>query len=214
MPLDWGISPGDVLHNLNDSSNLVVIFGSFSGGWDFSGILNEGYGADFYGIRDPKVSWFQDPGPTFSGLSHIDDYLAELVGRYSGKKIFCGVSMGGSAALYFGSRHPDVSIIAASPQLFQYQFLWSPGLRSHYDMIEKMPDKLRRRKATDIELIVCGDGDDQEWNWRDKHASDLAEEMFGLPITRLPGAAHASWLHFSMRHRIESLIGGKIIGTP
>ncbi|NSZ63477.1 hypothetical protein G6L16_009005 [Agrobacterium tumefaciens] len=211
MPLDWGISTGDVLCNVNGGSDVVVIFGSANGGWDYSGLMQNAFGCDLYGIRDEKRSWFQDPGKSFSGLDHIDDYLCELLSKYSGKKIFCGVSMGGTAALYFGSRHTDVSVVAASPQFFQYQFLWDFGARPHFEIIEKLPARIRRRKATDIEVIVCGDGDDLQWNWRDCHAANLAEDLFGLPITRLPGTKHACWELFSMRERIEGLLGYRII---
>ncbi len=202
-----------MLCNINNSPDVIIIFGSAHGGWDYTGILNSAIGADIYGIRDQKISWYQESGQTFSGLLHIDEFLDWLLSRYSGKKVFCGVSMGGSASLYFGCKYSGVSVIAASLQLFQYQFLWNQGSRTHHEMIEKLPDRLRRRKSEDIEIIVCGDGPDPEWNWRDKHAADLAEELFGLPINRIPGSRHACWQLFSMREKIEARLGRRLFAS-
>ncbi len=207
MPVDWSISKGDILANINGSTDLVVIFGSAMGGWDYSGLIKNATKCDVIGIRDQKMSWFEDAGESFRSLDDIDDYLSGMISTYQGRKILCGISMGGTAALYFGSAHKDADIIVGSPQIFQYQFLWDQTLRPHYKIIERLPAKLRARATEKIEVIVCGDGDDPNWNWRDNHAAALAHDVFGLPVTRLPGAKHACWELFSMRSLIEARLG-------
>lgn len=163
-----------------------------------------------YAFRDKTCTWHEAAGNNFSSLEDLQNYILKIANEYTGKKVFCGVSMGGSAAIYFGCSVEGAHIIAASPQMFQFQFLWNTTSRRRYEMIERIPYAIRAGIHKSINLFVCENGKDQQWDWKDDLAAEVSERSFKINVKKITCSGHASWLYFSMKDEIERIVDKSI----
>lgn len=209
MPIRPELCQEDLCINDNGSENLLIIFGSAHGTFDFTGITEGAKACDVYSIRGAPNSWFEN-GNSIGDLDAMEGFIAKACADHPGRKILFGISMGGTAAMYFGSRVPGATVIAASPQLFQFQFLWSQGHKPRYRMVEELPSRLASRVCDKVGLIICSGRSDKAWNWRDREAAHLAEDIFSIGTTSLPCNGHEVWESHSMRQVIELEFGGSL----
>lgn len=210
MPIDTEKSSGDVIVNVNGTNDVLFIFGSAYGSWDFPAITEHASQCDVYSFRSEKNSWFEEAGNSFASIEEMEAFVVAACTRYSGKKIFLGISMGGSAAIYFGTGCQDAIVVAASPQLFQFQFLWSPYMKPKYLMIERMIGRMQERVCAEIEIIICSGRSDKEWNWRDREAAFIVQDMIPLRLSVYPCNGHEVWQNMSMRKAVEAHLGHSI----
>lgn len=116
--LDGGL----VMEAAPGSDVVICTFGGIQQGvgmpvFEFRRILAE-FNADRLFLRDVRQAWYHDGVEGLGkSLPEVEDGLARLLAPYR-RKVFVGNSMGGFAALYFGSRLAADSVIAFAPQTF------------------------------------------------------------------------------------------------
>jgi hypothetical protein len=114
---------GGLVMEAGPGSDVVICtFGGIQQGvgmpvFEFRRILAQ-FPADRLFLRDIRQAWYHNGVEGLgSSLLEVEDGLSRLLAPYR-RTVFVGNSMGGFAALYFGSRLAVDSVMAFAPQTF------------------------------------------------------------------------------------------------
>lgn len=118
-----GKPPEDFKFTHDSGQNLTVCFTSYGiegkiiENFEFSGAVADLSGRKLF-LRDNKRLWYHDGVNGYaSSLFALHDKITNVCRSTSGRKLFVGTSMGGYAALLFGSLIGVDRVIAFSPQV-------------------------------------------------------------------------------------------------
>ncbi len=113
-----------VIVEQSNSDSLLVIFGGIKQGvglpiFEFRNILKT-IKCDKVFVRDQSQTWYHNGlDSQISNLTMVKDFLKNIISYKNYKRvIFLGNSMGGYAAILFGSLLGVTSVVAFSPQSF------------------------------------------------------------------------------------------------
>ncbi|WP_298533183.1 YqiA/YcfP family alpha/beta fold hydrolase [uncultured Algibacter sp.] len=149
----------ELFKELNNSSTLVIVFGGIKQGlgipvYEFMNLLR-GFKFDKVFIRDLSQSWYQNGIFEANSIFKLKKRIESIIKQGSYKKVFfIGNSMGGYAAIMFGSLIGVNEVISFSPQTFLKK-----SLRKRYkdyrwkDEILKIKYIFFKRKILDLKKL-------------------------------------------------------------
>jgi hypothetical protein len=181
----------------NNSPNVIFIFGSAWGTFDFNNFCNSYKGADIIRIRDTSCSWYENGCREHDSIQNLRVFVETEARNYFGNRIFFGISMGGSAALYFGSFVKRSRTVVANPQLFRYQFSWVEQLPWKLTLIDMIGQNIDRFKSSKIDIIV-GETETASqkggYFWDDRKAASEFASLTGAVVhVKLGIHTHLLW---------------------
>jgi len=136
-----------------ESTELVVYFSSASSNKSFEGYnLMSQYEQNKLFIRDPYRTWYH--GSKDGALKTVEDHIScikSYIENFDTHKItFIGASMGGYAALLFGSIFNVGKIIAFSPQIIlNSKVPFTPNVEVQYDDISSV---IKANNSSNIDI--------------------------------------------------------------
>lgn len=187
---------------LRPGKTIFIVFGGINQGvgipvFEFKGIAKE-IEAKFIYVRDVSQTWYQGLHPGVGGgVYKLKNRLVEIINENKGHRLVCiGNSMGGYAALVFGSLLSADRVLSFAPQTFinvWHRFIYS--------------DKRWRKKIVKARSLPSAAPDTFELRSFLKNAGYREALVYFDPAHRLD-ARHAKRLELLPNTRLITLDGG------
>jgi hypothetical protein len=100
------------------ASNLIVVFASYEGRWDFRSALADKHAHKVF-LKDTTRRWYQLGADGFDGIDQVVEFLRVTIQELGVQKVCTlGSSLGGYGSLMFGDLIEADHSIAFAPQSF------------------------------------------------------------------------------------------------